>query len=59
MISLLPFPIAENVTTKGLNWLLKNEDLSITERIGTRNFAKENTIEISYKKGDLLIFIGH
>lgn len=59
MISLLPFPFAENVTTKGLNWLLKNENLSITERIGTRNFAKENTIEISYKKGDLLIFIGH
>ena len=59
MISLLPFPKAENITTKGLNWELDHQDLEITKRIGTRNFAKENTLEISYEKGDLLIFIGH
>lgn len=59
MISLLPFPKAENITTKGLNWELENKDLSLTNRIGTRNFAKENTIEISFEKGDMLIFVGH
>lgn len=59
MVSLMPFPIAENVITKGLNWSLNKKNLSITERIGTRNFAKENTVEISYEKGDILIFVGH
>ena len=58
MISLLPFPKVENLVTYGLNWELKNEDLEITKRIGTRNFANKNTVKISYKKGDLLIFIG-
>ena len=58
MISLLPFPRVENLTTNGLNWELKNEELDLTKRVGTRNFAKENTVKISYTKGDLLIFVG-
>lgn len=58
MISLLPFPKVENLITDGLYWELKNEELDITKRIGTRNFANKNTVKISYKKGDLLIFIG-
>ena len=58
MISLLPFPKVENLITDGLHWELKNEELDITKRIGTRNFANKNTVKISYKKGDLLIFIG-
>lgn len=58
MISLYPFPIAENVTTKGLNWALINENLSVTSRIGTRNFAIEDEISINYEKGDLLVFMG-
>lgn len=58
MISLVPFPLAENVTTKGLNWPLSHENLSLTTRIGTRNFAKENSIEISYETGVILLFIG-
>jgi len=56
-ISLLPFPFAKNVTTTGLKWLLNQEDLSLTKRIGTRNIASENTITCSYEDGDLLIFI--
>ncbi|AKK71644.1 thiamine pyrophosphokinase [Chryseobacterium sp. P1-3] len=58
MISLYPFPSVENVTTKGLNWPLHNGSLSITSRIGTRNFAIEDEVSIEYEKGDLLIFIG-
>lgn len=58
MISLLPFPKVENLATSGLNWELKNEEFDLTKRVGTRNFAKENTVKISYTKGDLLIFIG-
>ncbi len=58
MISLYPFPTVENITTKGLNWPLKNGSLNITSRIGTRNFAVEDEVSIEYEKGDLLIFVG-
>lgn len=58
MISLYPFPYVENITTKGVNWPLTNGSLSITSRIGTRNFAVEDEVYIEYEKGDLLIFIG-
>lgn len=58
LISLYPFPTVENVTTKGLNWVLTDENLSITSRIGTRNFAVEDQVSIQYEKGDLLVFIG-
>ncbi|MFC3159035.1 thiamine pyrophosphokinase [Chryseobacterium arachidis] len=58
MISLYPFPAVENITTKGLNWPLINGNLSITSRIGTRNFAIEDEVSIKYEKGDLLIFVG-
>ncbi|NMR35731.1 thiamine diphosphokinase [Chryseobacterium aquaticum] len=58
LISLYPFPTAVNITTKGLNWSLNNENLSVTIRIGTRNFAVEDEVSIKYEKGDLLVFIG-
>lgn len=58
LVSLYPFPTVEGVTTKCLNWTLTNENLSITTRIGTRNFAVEDEVLIEYEKGDLLIFIG-
>ncbi|RMZ60196.1 thiamine diphosphokinase [Chryseobacterium nematophagum] len=58
MISLYPFPSVENITTKGFNWSLAHENLSITSRIGTRNFAVEDEVIIEYEKGDLLVFIG-
>ncbi len=57
-ISLLPFPRVVNIVTKGLNWELAHEELDLTKRVGTRNFAKEKTVVISYETGDLLIFVG-
>lgn len=58
MISLMPFPIAKNIETKGLKWPLYKEDLILGERIGTRNIAENKDVTIKYKKGDLLIFVG-
>ncbi|WFB69687.1 thiamine diphosphokinase [Chryseobacterium sp. WX] len=58
MISLYPFPSVNNITTKGLNWPLTNESLSITSRIGTRNFAVEDEVSIEYESGDVLFFVG-
>jgi thiamine pyrophosphokinase len=58
-ISLIPLPIAKNITTKGLQYELANEDLFFGGRIGTRNKALTNTIEIQFKSGDLLIYVSH
>ena len=58
MISLCPFPAAEDVRTNGLNWPLNGESLDITSRIGTRNYAVLDEITITCGKGTLLIFIG-
>lgn len=58
MISLFPFPFAKNVTTLGLNWPLFGENLDITNRIGTRNFAKEDTFTCTFDDGGMLVFIG-
>lgn len=56
-ISLIPFPETKGITTKGLQYPLKNEDLTLIDRIGTRNKAIEDEIEITYKSGDLVLFI--
>ncbi|MDR2229266.1 MAG: thiamine diphosphokinase [Flavobacteriaceae bacterium] len=58
IISLVPYPVAENVVTRGLNWPLFGEELSMTGRIGTRNFAVEDTFTCSYSNGAILLFIG-
>lgn len=58
MISLFPFPKVENLITNGLNWELNNEELNLKQRVGTRNFAKKDTVKISFQNGDLLVFIG-
>lgn len=58
MISLYPFPFAEGIITKGLNWPLSNENLNQTFRIGTRNFAAEDRISVEFRQGAILIFIG-
>ena len=58
LISLYPFPHAGNVSTKGLNWTLNKEDLDLTKRIGTRNFAKDNEVTIEFEIGNLIVFVG-
>lgn len=57
MISLYPFPETKNLTTKGLEWPLNKENLNIQNRIGTRNRANENQVEINFEAGELIIFL--
>ncbi|PQJ77475.1 thiamine diphosphokinase [Polaribacter glomeratus] len=59
IISLVPFPKATNITTEGLHYSLKNEDLIFGKRIGTRNKASKNNIKITFESGELFIFINH
>ena len=58
-ISLIPLPVANGVLTKGLLYPLNNETLTFGERIGTRNKASEDNIQISFDDGDLLVYISH
>lgn len=56
------FPLSgkvEGITTKGLKYPLKNEDLENGIRDGSSNEAIEKTVEIEFKKGDLLLLINH
>lgn len=58
-ISLIPFPIASEINTEGLLYPIKNGTLTFGKQIGTRNKANTNEIEISYKKGELLIYVSN
>ncbi len=57
IISLYPFPVAKSVSTRGLLYILNDEDLDLSKRIGIRNEAVEDEITITYKEGELLLFI--
>ena len=57
VVSLVPFPSVEKITTEGLQYQLNNEDLVFGKRIGTRNKAKENKIKITFESGNLFLFI--
>lgn len=57
IISLIPFPKATKITTKGLKYSLNNEDLTFGKKIGTRNIVTENNVEINFETGELFIFI--
>jgi len=58
-VSLLPFPVARDITTEGLMYSLKNETLALGLREGTLNVATKNIISIKYRGGDLILFIKH
>lgn len=57
IISLYPYPMAKGVQTKGLKYTLNQEDLSIDGRIGIRNKAISDEVEIKFNEGNLLLFI--
>jgi thiamine pyrophosphokinase len=57
-ISLFPFPDTYQVSSHGLKYPLENDTLSmIGNKIGTRNYALQNTVTITFSEGYLLLFI--
>lgn len=56
-ISLFPFPKVNGLTTKGLKYSIYNGSLEIGHKIGIRNIAINDTIQITYSEGILIIFI--
>lgn len=59
IISLVPFPRAEQVYTQGLKYALQGETLVFGEFIGTRNQAVEQELVIEFEQGEILIFLHH
>lgn len=60
IISLFPLSgKVEGITTKGLKYPLNDEALENGVRDGSSNEAIEETVEIKFKKGDLLLLTHH
>ncbi|PQJ80780.1 thiamine diphosphokinase [Polaribacter porphyrae] len=59
IVSLIPFPAAKNIITKGLQYQLNKEDLVFGSRIGTRNKAIKNEVNITFESGELFIFVNY
>lgn len=53
--SLIPFPKAEGIITKGLKYRLLSESLELGKREGGLNKSISREIEINYKKGLILL----
>lgn len=58
-VSLIPFPSTKGITTIGLEFPLTNDDLHFGAKIGTRNRAVSSEVHISFKSGNLLLYISH
>jgi thiamine pyrophosphokinase len=57
-VSFMAMPTAKGITTKGLKYSLNNETLEFGIREGTLNKTSAKSINISFKSGNLLLFIG-
>ncbi|MBX7042931.1 MAG: thiamine diphosphokinase [Ignavibacteria bacterium] len=57
--SMLGMPVARSVTTSGLQYRLKNEDLIFGEKEGSLNKSVSDTVIVNHKGGDLLVFRKH
>ncbi len=57
IISLSPLGKCSGITTRGLKYSLHNESLELGVREGESNVAVSSPVEISVKKGALLLFV--
>lgn len=57
-VSFMAMPVAKGISTIGLKYALKDETLEFGIREGTLNKTSAKTINISFKSGNLLLFIG-
>ncbi len=56
-VSLLPWGRCEGVRTEGLHWRLAGHALDLTRRTGVSNRAEGAQIEVSVRRGTLLVFL--
>ncbi|HEY3331151.1 MAG TPA: thiamine diphosphokinase [Capsulimonadaceae bacterium] len=58
-ISLLPLGIVQGVTTTGLRWPLHDDLLALGRRDGLSNRASSETVTVTAKDGNLVIYAHH
>ncbi len=58
-VSLIPMPLAEGITTKGLKYALKDESLESGIREGALNVSSAAKVTVEFKSGALLLFKKH
>ena len=56
-VSLVPFPEATGIITHGLQYPLMGETLTFGQRIGTRNVAQADEVNLSFGTGHLFVFV--
>jgi len=56
VMSLMPLGRCDGITTRGLEFPLKNESLELGVREGTSNRVTSSPVRISVRKGNLLLF---
>jgi thiamine pyrophosphokinase len=59
MFSVMPFGVAENIHYNGLEYPLDGQNMALGAMLGTRNYAVKDTVNISFTKGNILLFISH
>lgn len=59
IVSLVPFPKAIIHSLGGLQYTLNNEVLDLHERVGTRNIAISEQVQINISQGALWLFIAY
>ena len=59
MFSVVPFSVAENIHYDGLRYPLDGQNMELGAMLGTRNYAVKHTVNISFSKGNILLFISH
>jgi len=59
MFSAMPFGVAENIHYNGLKYPLNGQSMALGGMLGTRNYAVKDTVDISFAKGNILLFISH
>jgi thiamine pyrophosphokinase len=58
-VSLLPINGPVRLSTQGLRWELKNEQLEAGVRDGTSNVATGSSVMINIVRGDLIVYVHH
>jgi len=58
-VSLIPFGRAENITTQGLKWPLRDEFLELGVRDGTSNEVVSSPVTVAVGRGDLAVCVLH
>ena len=59
MISVIPLFEVHDLCYQGLRYPLMHASLEFSERVGTRNYALDDTVTITFGAGRIMVFVSH